>query len=59
MKSKYTRLKLACYSGNLSMSIVGNLSPLLFLTFRTLYGISYSFLGLLVTINFFTQLGID
>ena len=41
------------------MSIVGNLSPLLFLTFRTLYGISYSLLGLLVLINFFTQLSID
>lgn len=41
------------------MSVVGNLSPLLFLTFRELYGISYSLLGLLVLINFCTQLGID
>lgn len=59
MKSKYTRLKLACYSSNLSMSVVGNLSPLLFLTFRSIYGISYSLLGLLVLINFVTQLTID
>ena len=58
MKS-YRRLKFACYSGNISMSVVGNLSPLLFLTFRRLYGISYSLLGLLVLINFCTQLGID
>ncbi len=58
MKS-YRRLKLACYTGNISMSVVGNLSPLLFLTFRELYGISYSLLGLLVLINFITQLGID
>lgn len=29
------------------MSIVGNLSPVLFLTFCSLYGISYSLLGLL------------
>ena len=58
MKS-YRRLKFACYSGNTSMSVVGNLSPLLFLTFRELYGISYSLLGLLVLINFCTQLGID
>lgn len=55
----YTRLKLACYSTNISMSVVGNLPPLLFLTFRNLYGLSYSLLGLLVVINFFTQLIVD
>ena len=55
----YTRLKLACYTTNVSMSVVGNLSPILFLTFHNLYGISYSLLGLLVLINFFTQLTID
>jgi MFS family permease len=41
------------------MSVVGNLPPLLFLTFRNLYGISFSLLGMLVLINFFTQLIID
>lgn len=59
MRSKFTRTKLACYATNISMSVVGNLSPVLFLTFRALYGISYSLLGLLVLINFFTQLTID
>ena len=53
------RLKWACYTSNLSMSVVGNLSPVLFLTFRSLYGISYSLLGMLVLINFVTQLTID
>ena len=57
--SKVRHLKYACYSTNVTMSVVGNLSPLLFLTFRSLYGISYSKLGLLVLINFVTQLGID
>ena len=57
--SKVRHLKYACYSTNVTMSVVGNLSPLLFLTFRSLYGISYSKLGLLVMINFVTQLGID
>ena len=52
-------LKLACYSSNVTMSVTTNLSPILFLTFRTLYGISYSMLGLLVLINFVTQLTID
>ena len=59
MEPKYKRLTFACYTTNLSMSVIGNLSPLLFLTFRSLYGISYSLLGLLVLINFFTQLIID
>lgn len=59
MKDKYTILKAACYTGNITMSVVGNLSPVLFLTFRSLYGISYSLLGLLVLINFTTQLTID
>ncbi len=58
-KNNYLRLKLACYTTSLSMSVVGNLSPVLFLTFHALYGISYSLLGLLVLINFVTQLGID
>ncbi|MBR5247807.1 MAG: MFS transporter [Lachnospiraceae bacterium] len=53
------RLKYACYTSNLSLAIVANLSPLLFLTFRSLYGISYTLLGLLVLINFVTQLTVD
>lgn len=59
MTQKYTHLKYACYTTNITMSVVGNLSPILFLTFRSLYGISYSLLGLLVLINFSTQLTID
>ncbi len=53
------RVKYACYTVNVTMSVVGNLSPVLFLTFRSLYGISYTLLGLLVLVNFCTQLGID
>ncbi len=59
MKPNFKRLRLACYATSTSQSIVGNLSPLLFLTFRSLYGISYSLLGLLVLINFVTQLTVD
>lgn len=54
-----TRVKFACYTTNISMSIVGNISPVLFVTFRNLYGLSYSLLGLLVLINFVTQLTVD
>ena len=53
------RLKFACYTSNLSMSIASNLTPLLFISFRSLYGISYARLGLLVLINFLTQLVVD
>ena len=53
------RVKAACYSMNVSMAVVGNLPPLLFITFHNLYGISYSLLGLLVLINFSTQLLVD
>lgn len=53
------RIKAACYSMNVSMAVVGNLPPLLFITFHNLYGISYSLLGLLVLINFSTQLLVD
>ncbi len=59
IKNSYTHLKLACYTTNITMSIIGNLSPVLFLTFRALYGISYTLLGLLILINFITQLTID
>ncbi|MBE6596382.1 MAG: MFS transporter [Ruminococcaceae bacterium] len=59
LNKKYGRVKFACYASNLTMSVVGNLSPLLFLTFRSQYGLSYSLLGLLVLINFSTQLSVD
>lgn len=59
IKGKYERTKYACYSGNASQAIVANLSPLLFITFKDLYGISYSLMGLLVFVNFITQLSID
>ena len=59
MTKSQSRVKLACYISNIGGAVIGNLPPLLFLTFRELYGISYSLLGTLVLINFFTQLIID
>ena len=59
MKNMYARVKAACYTSNLSMSVVATLSPILFLTLRNMYGISYSLLGLLVLVNYCTQLGVD
>jgi fucose permease len=56
---QYKRLKTACYFSGLTMSVTANLSPILFITFRSLYDISYSLLGFLVFVNFITQLIID
>ncbi len=41
------------------MAVVCTLSSLLFMTFREMYGFSYTLLGLLVVMNFSTQLLID
>jgi len=56
---EYRLTKYACYATNVSMSVVSNLSPLLYVTFHEMYGISYTLLGLLAVINFSTQLLID
>ena len=53
------RLKLAAYASSITMAVVSSLSPLLFLTFHILYGISYTKLGFLVFIGFTTQLLVD
>lgn len=55
----YQKTKRACYFTNLVMASAFSLPPLLFATFREMYGISYTLLGTLVLINFCTQLGID
>lgn len=59
MRTDYRRVKIGCYISNISGALVCNISALLFVTFRSMYGISYSLLGLLVLINFCTQLTID
>lgn len=56
---KYRRTKLACYFAGFSMAAATNLSPLLFITFNSFYGISFTALGFLVLVNFCTQLFID
>ncbi len=58
-KGNYSITKLSCYISSVSMAVVSTLSPLLFVTFRELYGVSYTKLGLLVVANFFTQMLID
>lgn len=59
MENTYGRVKFGCYMTNLSMSVVSNFVPLLFITLRAEFGLSYSLLGLLVLVNFVTQLSVD
>lgn len=59
MEKNYRITKYACYVNNISMAAIANLSPLLFVTFRERFGISYTLLGSLVLINFCSQLLID
>ena len=53
------RVKSACYCMNVAMAVIGNLPPILFLTFHNKFGVSFSLLGLLVLLNFSTQLLVD
>lgn len=53
------RTRMACYCMNVAMAVIGNLPPILFLTFHNKFGISFSLLGLLVLLNFSTQLLVD
>ena len=55
----YKRTKMACYTAYFTMSSIFCIPPLLFVTLRDTFGISYTLLGTLVLVNFFTQLGVD
>ena len=55
----YKRTKLACYTAYFTMSSIFCIPPLLFVTLRETFGISYTLLGTLVLVNFVTQLGVD
>lgn len=59
MDRKFRLTKYACYVAYVGQAITICLSAILFATFREMYGISYTLLGLLPFINFFSQLFID
>ena len=59
ISKRYKNTVRACYFTGFSMSAATNLSALLFVPLRELYGISFSKLGFLVLVNFCTQLFID
>jgi len=58
-EQNFKRTKYSCYFAYISTSSIFGLPPLLFMTFREMYGISYTLLGTLVLVNFLTQMSID
>lgn len=59
IRNSYRHTIYACYIGYMTQAIVNNFAPLLFVTFHSAFGISLERIGLLVTVNFVTQLLID
>ena len=57
--AKFKRTTYACFLTCASTAVTANLSPLLFVPFKELYGISYTLLGFLVVVNFGTQIIFD
>lgn len=55
MGISYTKTKLTCYSGFVVQAIVNNFLPILFIIFKSEYGLTYEELGRLIFINFFVQ----
>ncbi|MBQ5608578.1 MAG: MFS transporter [Oscillospiraceae bacterium] len=55
----YKRTKFTCFFNFPAIAPAFILPPILFYTFRQMYGISYTLLGTLVLVNFCTQLGVD
>ena len=59
MKADYKKTVNACFIGYIVQAVVNNFVPLLFLTFRSQYGIPLSKITFLITFNFSIQLVID
>lgn len=55
----YRKTLIACYLGFVTQAICANFAPLLFMTFHTTYGITFSKLAMISTVFFFTQLVVD
>ena len=57
--ASYKLTKYACFFTYPALTPLFILPPILFLTFREIYGVSYTLLGTLVLTNFCVQLGVD
>lgn len=55
----YKKTQLACYLGFVTQAICANFTPLLYITFYNVYGITFDKLALISTVFFITQLVVD
>lgn len=58
-QKSYKRTLIACYLGFVTQAISANFSPLLFLTFKQIYGISLDKIALIPLVFYLTQLLVD
>ena len=59
MKLSYRSTVLACYNGYITQAICINLAPLLYLTFQREFALSVTQVGMLIAVNFATQILVD
>ncbi len=55
----YRGTALACYLSSFCQAIIVNLIPLFFATFQREYAISFEKIGLMITVSFLIQIGVD
>lgn len=55
----YKSTIMACYIGSFVQAIIVNTTPILFIPLREQFGLTFQQMGLLVLINFITQVGCD
>ena len=58
-QKNYKKTLTACYLGFVTQAISANFAPLLFLTFKDTYGISFEMIALIPSIFYLTQLLVD
>ncbi|MBO5726659.1 MAG: MFS transporter [Clostridia bacterium] len=59
MSNNYNYTRVCCYIGYFVQAIINNFLPLLFVTFNSKFGLSFEKLGILIVINFCTQIAVD
>ena len=58
-KRNYKKTLTACYLGYITQAITANFTPLLFLTFKSTYGITLEKIAIIPLVFYFTQLLVD
>lgn len=59
MSINYKPTTIGCFVGVFTQAIITNVTPVLFVPMMSMYGFDYKHLGILVAVNFITQVAID